>query len=48
MSKREVWNNAFTPPWRNLRLLLFALAIMDDCEQRGRVEEDTGTIKLDM
>ena len=28
MLKPKVWNNVFTPPWRALRLLLFALVIM--------------------
>ena len=28
MLKPKVWNNVFTPPWRAIRLLLFALVIM--------------------
>ena len=42
MLKREVWNNAFTPPWRNLRLLLFALAIMVIASSVGELKKTQG------
>ncbi len=42
MSKREVWNNVFTPPWRKLRLLLFALALLIIASSVGEVKRTQG------
>src|SRR5262249_60987078 len=42
MLKREGWNNVFTPPWRNLRLLLFALAIMLIASSVGELKKTQG------
>src|SRR5262245_46198124 len=42
MLKREVWNNVFTPPWRGLRLLLFALAIMLIASSIGELKKTQG------
>ena len=42
MLKREVWNNVFTPPWRGLRLPLFALAIMLIASSVGELKKTQG------
>src|SRR5215813_5069170 len=42
MLKREVWNNVFTPPWRGLRLLLFALAIILIASSIGELKKTQG------
>lgn len=42
MLKREVWNKVSTPPWRGLRLLLFALAIMLIASSVGELKKTQG------
>src|SRR5262249_57755540 len=42
MLKPEVWNNVFTPPWRALRLLLYALVIMAIASGVGEVKRTQG------
>jgi hypothetical protein len=42
MLKPEVWNNVFTPPWRAIRLLLFALVIMVIASGVGELKRTKG------
>src|SRR5262245_6585318 len=42
MLKPKVWNNVFTPPWRALRLLLFALVIMSIASGVGEFNRTQG------
>jgi uncharacterized protein (DUF1800 family) len=42
MLKPEVWNNVFTPPWRAIRLLLFALVIMLIASGVGELKRTQG------
>src|SRR5262245_33493997 len=42
MLKPKVWNNVFTPPWRALRLLLFALVIMLIASGVGELKKTQG------
>ncbi|HKQ77390.1 MAG TPA: DUF1800 family protein [Blastocatellia bacterium] len=42
MLKREVWNNVFTPPRRNIRLLLFALVILIIASSVGELKKTQG------
>jgi uncharacterized protein (DUF1800 family) len=42
MLKRKVWNNVSTPPWRRLRLLLFALTIMFVASSVGELKKTQG------
>ena len=42
MLKPEVWNNVFTPPWRAIRLLLFALVIMLIASGVGELKRTKG------
>src|SRR5215813_11209322 len=42
MLKPKVWNNVFTPPWRALRLLLFALVIMVIASSVGELKKTQG------
>jgi uncharacterized protein (DUF1800 family) len=42
MLKPEVWNNVFTPPWRAIRLLLFALVIILIASGVGELKRTKG------
>ncbi len=42
MLKPKVWNNVFTPPWRALRLLLFALVIISITSGVGELKKTQG------
>jgi uncharacterized protein (DUF1800 family) len=42
MLKPKVWNNVFTPPWRALRLLLFALVIISITSGVGELNKTQG------